>query len=111
MNRDEYKASCNQRACELAELLLNSDELYIDRVIDMLAMGREIHGDVWNTEFHVFGVISSDTDHLPMEGTRKFCSVQMLTNVDKEIKDTVVSYRTEVNEACNKILSLYLKPT
>lgn len=109
MNRDEYLETCKQRACELAELLLNSDELYLDRVIELEKTGREIRGEIWYKEFHVFGVISSDTDHLPTEKARQFSSEQRLINVDKEIEDIVRSYKTEVNEACSKILTLYKK--
>lgn len=49
------------KACELARKLLQSDENYLDHVIELWKIGNSLYGQVWDTEFHIFGVIESDT--------------------------------------------------
>ncbi|WP_461517928.1 hypothetical protein [Porticoccus sp.] len=96
-----------RKACEIAKALLQSDSEYLDKVLHLNALGNSIHGQVWDTEFHVFGVIASDTDHLPTENVRQFCSENMLKNSDSEIEETIKFYKPQVVNACNAILSKY----
>jgi len=98
---DEHKA------CEVASALLQSDSGYLDKILKLNALGNSIHGQVWETEFHIFGVIASDTDHLPTEKVRKYCSENMLKKSDLEIEETIKYYKSQVVSACNAILSKY----
>lgn len=93
------------KACELAKSLLCSDEGYLDKVIELWKIGNSIYGQCWDTEFHVFGVIESDTDHLPTENVRAHCSEAMLIKSDKEIQEVVCLYKAQVTGACNEILA------
>ncbi len=99
--------SKHQRACELAKEILASDIDYLDNVIEMWKIGNSIHGSVWGTEFHIFGVIASDTDHLPTKTVREHCSNEWLLKADKEISECIIFYRENVKKACNEILSKY----
>jgi hypothetical protein len=94
-----------EQACELAKSLLGSDAGYLDKVIELWKIGNSFYGQCWGTEFHVFGVIASDTDHLPTEKVREHCSSAMLDRSDKEMKETVAFYKDKVTEACNEILA------
>jgi len=94
-------------ALRIAQDLLNSDEVYLDKVIELWKIGNEIHGQCWDTEFHIFGVIESDTDHLPIEKIRENCSKTMLENADKELTNVIDFYKQDVVQACNDILSKY----
>jgi hypothetical protein len=104
MNRFE---SNKQRACELAKALLANDVDYLDHIIDMWKIGNRLHGQVWNTEFHVFDVIESDTDHLPTKSVRPLCAERWQVKSDREIDECIELYRNQVTEACNEILAKY----
>jgi len=99
--------SQNQRVCELAKEILASDSDYLDKIIEMWKIGNSIHGSVWDTEFHIFGVIESATDHLPTKTVREYCSPEWLLKADKEISECIIFYRENVKKACNEILSKY----
>ena len=104
MNQTESK---KQRACQLAKELLANDVDYLDRIIQMWKIGNHLHGQVWNTEFHVFGVIESDTDHLPTKSVRPLCTERWQAESDREIDQCIEFYRNQVTEACNEILAKY----
>ena len=90
-------------AIKLAQSILDSNEDYIGRVIDIWSLGQRIHGEAWNTEFHIFGVISSETDHLPTDKIRSKYSKAMLERSDKELKKIISFYKKDVTKACNEI--------
>ena len=94
-----------RRACELGKELIQSNENYIDHVIELWKIGNALYGQVWNTEFHVFGVIESETDHLPTTKVRENCSKEWLTKADAEVDECISFYKQEVSKACNEILS------
>jgi hypothetical protein len=92
-------------AIKLATKLLESDEDYLDNVIGLWRIGNNKYEQCWDTEFHVFGVIASYTDHLPLKHVRANCSSEFLSKSDKELAEIIEHYRTEVVSACNKIVS------
>jgi len=100
-NRD---AICCPLSRRYAQAILDSNENFIDQVIDIWSLGQRIYGEAWNTEFHVFGVISSDTDHLPIARVRPLCSEAMLKKSDQELKEIISFYKKDVTKACNEIL-------
>lgn len=102
MNND---MEVKEQACVLAKALLGSDREYLDKVIQLSKIGNSLYGQCWDTEFHVFGIIESDTDHLPTNKVREHCSATMLERSDEELKEVIAFYREGVNEACNAILA------
>ena len=105
MNNDAIALKRN--AVQIAQTLLSSEDNYLDKVIELINIGNKIHGECWDTEFHVFGVIETDTDHLPIENVREKCSRKMLEKSDKELKKVIGFYKQDVIQACNDILSKY----
>ncbi len=95
----------SEEAIKLAKKLLESDENYLDNVISLWRIGNEKYGQCWDTEYHVFGVIESETDHLPLKHVRPNCSAEFLIKADKELAETIEHYRAEVASACNTIVS------
>ena len=95
----------SEDAIKLATKLLQSDDDYLNTVISLCRIGNKKYGQCWNTEFHVFSVISSDTDHLPLSHVRAKCSPEFLTKSDKELAEIIESYRADVVSACNLIVS------
>jgi len=73
----------HEEARKLAQAILGSNENFIDQVINIWSLGQRTHGEAWNTEFHVFGVISSYTDHLPIDRVRPLYSEAMLKKLIK----------------------------
>ncbi len=94
-------------ACRLAQEILKSSERYLENVTELRRVGDKLYGQCWNTEFHVFGVIESDTDHLPLEKTRVQCSAKMLEKSDIELGETIEFYRKDLVKACDEILLKY----
>jgi hypothetical protein len=92
-------------AIKLAVKLLENDDDYLNTVINLCRIGNKRYGQCWNTEFHVFGVISSDTDHLPLSHVRETCSAEFLVKSDKELAEIIEYYRVDVVSACNLIVS------
>ena len=103
----EHRARLIERACNLALSLLESDIDYLDNVIELNSIGNTIYDQCWGTEFHVFGVIASDTDHLPTKKVRQHCSSSILEKSDKELKQIIESYKLDTTKGCNEILSKY----
>ncbi|TMO54413.1 hypothetical protein [Pseudoalteromonas aurantia] len=95
----------SEEAMKIAKSLLESDENYLDNVIAIWRIGNEKYGQCWDTEYHVFGVIESETDHLPLKHVRPNCSANFLIKADEELAETMRYYRTDVTNACHKIIS------
>lgn len=58
-----------------------------------------------DTEFHIFGLIESETDHLPTTKVREFSSKEWQTKADKESAECISFYKQKFVEACNEILA------
>ncbi|MGO4894671.1 hypothetical protein [Flavobacterium sp. W21_SRS_FM6] len=103
MSFDEEK----KEACAIATKLLSDNSLYLDNVLRLSRLGAKIYGQCWDTEFHVFGVIASDTDHLPLQHVRQQCSEEFLVKADIEITGIIKFYSKDIEASCKKILSKY----
>ena len=96
--------SYRQRSCELVSLLAVSDELFLERTLELWSLGNKIYTEAWNTEFHVFGVIASETDHLPLGSVREKCSSRFLWRADEELKEVIKCHKADLQKAYNEIL-------
>lgn len=94
----------SEDAIELANKLLESDVDYLDHVTKLCYIGNKLHGQCWDTEFHIFGLLSSELDHLPLSHIRSKCTEDFLVNSDKELAEAIEFYREDVVSACGKIL-------
>lgn len=94
-----------QEACYIAKELLESDDDYLEKVLRLLAIGDRLLGSVWDSEFHIFGVISTETDHLPLKKVREHCSREMLKKTDEELATIISYHKRELTHACNEILT------
>ena len=103
MNTIELK----RKASGIARDLLLSNENYLDRILELWKIGNSIYGSAWDTEFHIFGVISSETDHLPTSKVKEYCSENWLVKSDKELEEIISFYSDQVAKACKEILLKY----
>ena len=94
----------SDEAIKLATKLLENDDDYLDNIIGLWRIGNDKYEQCWDTEFHVFGVIESDTDHLPLKHVRANCSSEFLAKADEELAEIIEFYRTDVVSSCNKII-------
>jgi hypothetical protein len=106
LNESEYKKVAT-RATELASNLLDGDDHYLDNILEISQAGYELVDDLFDTEFHIFAVIISETDHLPTNKVRPLCSESMLKRSDAELVTIIKHYKADVANACHKILSKY----
>ena len=95
------------RSCELVSHLMASDDLFLERTLELWSLGNKIYTEAWNTEFHVFGVIASDTEHIPLATIRDKCSSRFLKLADEELKEIIESHKTDLEKAYNEILALH----
>ncbi|KOF39922.1 hypothetical protein ACX07_22565 [Vibrio parahaemolyticus] len=94
----------SEDAIQLAKNLLETDENYLENIIALSRIGNEMYGQCWDTNYHVFGLIASETDHLPLNHVRLNCSEEFLAKADKELIETIKFYRSDIVSACNKII-------
>ncbi|MGK0409488.1 MAG: hypothetical protein ACJASB_001644 [Shewanella psychromarinicola] len=94
----------SEEAIKLAKKLLESDVDYLNHVTDLCYIGNELYGQCWDTEYHIFGLLSSELDHLPLKHVRVNCSDEFLEKSDRELAETIEFYRTDVVSACHQIL-------
>lgn len=94
----------SEEAIKLAKKLLESDVDYLDHVTDLCYIGNELYGQCWDSEYHIFGLLFSELDHLPLKHVRANCSDEFLDKSDKELAETIEFYRSDVVIACNKIM-------
>ncbi|ENO1334805.1 hypothetical protein ACA712_004637 [Vibrio parahaemolyticus] len=94
----------SEEAIQLAMNLLETDENYLENVISLSRIGNEMYGQCWDTNYHVFALIASETDHLPLNHVRLNCSEEFLAKADKDLVETIKFYRSDVVSACNKII-------
>ncbi|USD64110.1 hypothetical protein [Vibrio sp. SCSIO 43136] len=95
----------SEEEIRLAMSLLETDENYLENIVALTRIGNRKYGQCWNTEYHVFGLVASDTDHLPLNHVRPRCSEDFLVKADKELAETIEHYRIYVVKACNEIIS------
>jgi hypothetical protein len=96
-----------REACKLAKALMSNNDDYLDNVVNLFYIGNKIHQDSWQTEFHIFSVIETETDHLPLKRVRELCSNDFLKKSDLELARIIKNYSKEVEIACKDILSKY----
>ena len=96
--------SYRERSCALVRFLVVSDELFLERSLELWSLGNKIYTEAWNTEFHVFGVIASETDHLPLGSVREKCSSRFLWRADEELKEVIKCHKADLQKAYNEIL-------
>ena len=91
----------------LVRELQNTDERFLEKVIELWSLGNKIYTEAWNTEFHIFGVVSSDTEHLPLQNVRDKCSDRYLVIADAEIREKIAHYAKDLEESYRDILELH----
>ena len=91
----------------IVQELMASDDMFLEKVMELWSLGNQIYTEAWNTEFHVFGAMSSDTDHLPLAKVREKCSESFLLRADEELKELIEAYESELNKAYKDILSMH----
>jgi hypothetical protein len=58
-------------------------------------------------DFVVFGLVASETDHLPLGEVRKQWSTPALARADAEIASICDFYRSQILAACSNIIARY----
>lgn len=102
----EYRAYLQGKVIAICEAVLN-DEIGIiaaSRILDSL--GNQLVG-VHHDDFMLFLVISSETDHLPVDYDRKNWNPDALKKKDQEILDNEAFYRDKVVEQCKFLIAKY----
>lgn len=95
------------RSCILAQELSKSDDLFVEKALELWFLGNKIYTEAWNTEFHVFGVIASETEHIPVGIVREKCSERFLRRADEEVVEIISFHEKDLKESYNEILRVH----
>lgn len=76
------------------------------RVLSSLAF-RLVDNWATDPEFQVFGVLDTETDHLPVGRVREFWDPAALAEKDATVRRIEAESRAEVEEACRRLLARY----
>jgi Protein of unknown function (DUF2489) len=108
MNHDEY---VSQAIITTAQAILDGNLGIIEGSVVMFRISHKAV-PVWHEDkdFRIFGLISSDTDHLPTGTARQYWSPTALGREDKKIGDIEDKVRSYVLVACRNLLARFKAP-
>ena len=95
-------------ALSAARAVLDGELGVIEGSVALAAYAHHIVPD-WATDpdFVTFGVIASDTDHLPFGEARSWWSPAALTQADAEIEAITEGNRAKVRQACENVIARF----
>lgn len=100
---------------ELLEILVLANDI-LEGKVTLIEGSRKIDGIVTfldefrdDSDFQIFKVVDSETDHLPVGSVRKEWSREALVKKDKDIEEVETFYRGKVLSACHSIISRFSK--
>ena len=70
----------------------------------LYAISDQLKLDDFDEDFRIFIAVDSQTDHLPVDEERGNWSVEALQRKDIEIAEVEEPFRSEVTEACRKLI-------
>jgi len=105
MNHDEY---VRQRIISTAQAILDGTVGIIEGSVAMSRISHQAVA-VWHedNEFRIFGLISSETDHLPTGSARQYWNPVALAREDKEIAEIEDDIRNDVLTACRNLIERF----
>ena len=62
-----------------------------------------------NKDYRIFIALNSETDSYPVEDARQYWNIQSINEKDRSLKEIEEQYKSEIVEACEKIVSKYKK--
>jgi hypothetical protein len=95
-------------AVELARSILRGETSVILGSRRLASLAHELVSD-WRLgeEFVVFGALASESDHLPSGPERQYWSESALAREDQNIARLETRYRSEVLQACRKVIERF----
>lgn len=109
-NRDDLEAEDQARAevVAAAQAILSGELGIIEgaRVLSSLS-SRLVDSWATDPEFQVFGVLDTETDHLPVGRVREFWDPAALAEKDAIVQGIEAGSRAEVEEACRRLIARY----
>ena len=108
MPYDEY---VRQAIITTAQAILDGNLSIIEGSVVLCRISHKVV-PVWHEDedFLIFGVISSETDHLPTGSARQFWNPIALEREDKKIGDIEDRARSDVLAACRNLLVRFKAP-
>ena len=99
----------NRRAAvETASAILSGEISLIEGCVRLYSLSSGLVSD-WRTDsdFLVFGVVASDTDHLPTGSVRSYWNATALKREDANIAQYEAKARADVVVACQNIVARF----
>ena len=100
--------SIRRAAVETASAIISGEVSLIEGCVRLFSLSCGLVSD-WRTDpdFRVFGVVASDTDHLPTGSARSYWNVVALEREDVNIAQYEAQARAEVVLACQNIVARF----
>lgn len=80
---------------------------FLDGSRRIASLRFDVAGCEHDEDFMLFAVIDSETDHIPKESAREFCSPNWLEQCDLEIQETWVFYESQVKASCERLCARF----
>jgi Protein of unknown function (DUF2489) len=97
-----------QQSVVFARQILSGSLSIIEGSVKLASLAHDIVPEWYSDpDFLVFGVISSDTDHLPTGTVRSYWSASALAREDGNIANYELRARDDVQTACQNIIQRF----
>jgi hypothetical protein len=97
-------------AVRTAQAAVDGSMPLIDACVKLAALAHDLVPS-WgeDPDFVVFGLVASDTDHLPLGEVRQRWSAQALTSADAELERIANFYRDDILAACSNVIARFCR--
>jgi hypothetical protein len=105
---EEAEREARRRVVAAAEALLRGEVGVIESAQRLSSLASSVVDDWFNDpEFAVFGVLDTETDHLPVGRAREFWDPIALREKDPTIQRIEAANRLEVEAACRRLVARF----
>ena len=105
---EEAARETRRQVVAAAEALLRGDVGVIEGAQRLSSLASSVVDDWFNDEdFRVFGVLDTETDHLPVGRVREFWDPVALREKDATIQRIEDAQRSEVEAACRRLVNRF----
>jgi hypothetical protein len=95
-------------AVRTAEAAVSGSMPLLDACVRLAALAHDLVPS-WaeDQDFVIFGLVASESDHLPLGEVRQQWSAQALTKADAEIASICDFYRSQILAACSNVIARF----
>ena len=106
--RTQEEIDSRRQVVEIARSILAGEMIYLDGAVKIWRLSHDVGGVAdGDPDFHVFMLISSETDHLPPKSARHLWSPSALERLTPELGRFEEWARSIAQEACKSLIERF----